>query len=275
MNEVMGLEKKIGFIGTGNMANAMVRGLVSNFQDIHKNMYVSDKAIDKSKEMAALYNINLCRDNIAVVEEADIIILAVKPNIYGLVLEEIRDYVTENHILVSIAAGISIDFIQEYFHHPMKIVRTMPNTPAFVGEAMTAVTVNNEVTQEELETVLNIFNSIGKADVIDEKLMDMIPAVSGSSPAYVYMFIEALADGAVLQGMAREKAYQYAAQAVMGAAKMVLESGKHPGELKDQVCSPGGTTIEAVYTLEKNHFRGAIIEAMEACTAKAKKLTGK
>ena len=148
----------------------------------------------------------------------------------------------------------------------------MPNTPAFVGEGMTAVTRNAEVNDKELDMVLDIFKSIGKADVIDEKLMDMIPSISGSSPAYVYMFIEALADGAVLQGMARDKAYQYAAQAVLGAAKMVLESGKHPGELKDQVCSPGGTTIEAVYSLEQNHFRGTIIEAMEACTAKSKKL---
>ncbi|SNS00310.1 pyrroline-5-carboxylate reductase [Anaerovirgula multivorans] len=275
MNEVMNLQKKIGFIGTGNMADAMIKGLVNNFQDIYKKMYVSDKALDKAEEMAKLYDLNLCQSNVEVVKNTDIIILAVKPNIYRYVLEEIKGYVTNNHILISIAAGISIDFIQGYFDYPIKIVRTMPNTPAFVGEGMTAVTANSEVKHEELETVLNIFNSIGKADIIDEKLMDMIPAVSGSSPAYVYMFIEALADGAVLQGMTRDKAYQYAAQAVMGAAKMVLESGKHPGELKDQVCSPGGTTIEAVYTLEKNHFRGIIIEAMEDCTTKTKKLTGK
>ncbi|WP_408606537.1 pyrroline-5-carboxylate reductase [Anaerovirgula multivorans] len=271
----MNLQKKIGFIGTGNMADAMIKGLVNNFQDIYKKMYVSDKALDKAEEMAKLYDLNLCQSNVEVVKNTDIIILAVKPNIYRYVLEEIKGYVTNNHILISIAAGISIDFIQGYFDYPIKIVRTMPNTPAFVGEGMTAVTANSEVKHEELETVLNIFNSIGKADIIDEKLMDMIPAVSGSSPAYVYMFIEALADGAVLQGMTRDKAYQYAAQAVMGAAKMVLESGKHPGELKDQVCSPGGTTIEAVYTLEKNHFRGIIIEAMEDCTTKTKKLTGK
>ncbi|SET29115.1 pyrroline-5-carboxylate reductase [Natronincola peptidivorans] len=269
------MNKTIGFIGTGNMANAMVQGIVNSFKDINKKIYVSDKAIEKAEEMAANYNINLCKSNSEIISNADIIILAVKPNIYGAVLEEIKGDISKNQIIVSIAAGVSIKEIQKHFYSPMKIVRTMPNTPVFVGEGMTAVAPNHQVSQEELEEIITLFQSIGKVDVIHESLMDMIPAVSGSSPAYVYMFIEALADGAVLQGMPREKAYKYAAQAVMGAAKMVLESGKHPGELKDQVCSPGGTTIEAVYALEQNSFRGSVIEAMEACTAKAKKMSGK
>ena len=149
----------------------------------------------------------------------------------------------------------------------------MPNTPALVLEGMTAVTPNKNINKEELNYILSLFESVGKADIIDESLMDMIPAISGSSPAYVYMFIEALADGAVLQGMPRDKAYTYAAQAVLGAAKMVAETNLHPGDLKDRVCSPGGTTIQAVFSLEKNQFRGTIIDAMNACTDKAKLLS--
>ena len=153
-----------------------------------------------------------------------------------------------------------------------KVIRTMPNTPALVGEGMSALCANRNITKEELQDVVKIFESFGKIEILEEKLIDVVPAVSGSSPAYVYMFIEALGDGAVLQGMPRDKAYKMAAQAVLGAAKMVLETGEHPGKLKDDVCSPGGTTIEAVYTLEKNNFRGPVISAMESCTEKAIKM---
>ncbi|AOY75949.1 pyrroline-5-carboxylate reductase [Clostridium formicaceticum] len=266
------MQQKIGFIGTGNMAGAMIKGLTNKFSEIYKHVYVTDKNLKKAEDMCKELHINLCENNIEIIKKAKILIIAVKPNVYGDVLQEIKDVITKEHIIVSIAAGISIKYIEGFFSQPIKIIRTMPNTPAFVGEGMTAITPNKEVTDEELDTVLSIFESIGKTDVIDEKLMDTVTAISGSSPAYVYLFIEALADGGVLQGLSREKAYTYAAQAVLGAAKMVLETGKHPGELKDNVCSPGGTTIEAVYTLEKNHFRGTIIEAMEACTEKARKM---
>jgi pyrroline-5-carboxylate reductase len=148
----------------------------------------------------------------------------------------------------------------------------MPNTPALVSEGMSALSFNGEVSEEEKKMAVKIFESFGKAEMLEESLMDAVPAVSGSSPAYVFMFIEALADGAVLSGIPRDKAYKMAAQSVLGAAKMVLETGKHPGELKDNVCSPGGTTIEAVYTLENNNFRGTVMAAMEACTAKAKSM---
>ena len=264
---------KIGFIGAGNMAQAIVEGITGAFEGIERKVFVSDKDKERAKKLARSSRINLCKNNVQVTERANIILLAVKPNIYQYVLEEIRDYIGEDHILVSIAAGISIEYIQSFFKTPVKIVRTMPNTPALVGEGMTAVSANNQLTQKELDGILKIFNSIGRTDLIGEELMDMIPSISGSSPAYVYMFIEALADGGVLQGMPRDKAYKYAAQAVLGGAKMVLETGKHPGELKDQVCSPGGTTIKAVHSLEKNSFRGSIIDAMIACTEKAKNMS--
>ena len=267
------LERKIGFIGAGNMGTAIIQGIISKFDGINKNIFINDRDLSKTEKISKEFNINQSINNQELVKNVDILILAVKPNVYGKVLEEIKGFINEKHILVSIAAGISIEFIQSFFKDPIKIIRTMPNTPALVGEGMTAVSKNTEINDEELELVLKIFESLGMVDVIEEEMMDIIPAISGSSPAYVYMLIEAMADGGVLQGLPREKAYQYAAQAVLGAAKMVLETGKHPGELKDQVCSPGGTTIEAVYAMEKNHFRATVIEGMEACTMKARRMT--
>ena len=162
--------------------------------------------------------------------------------------------------------------LQELFGKPVKIVRTMPNTPALVGEGITGVCKNELVTEEELSYICKIFSGFGKAEVLSEKLMDVVVSVSGSSPAYVFLFIEAMADAAVADGMPRAQAYKFAAQAVYGSAKMVLETGKHPGELKDMVCSPGGTTIEAVRVLEEKGFRSSVIEAMKACVKVAKEL---
>ncbi|KXG73663.1 pyrroline-5-carboxylate reductase [Thermotalea metallivorans] len=263
---------KIGFIGAGNMAYAMINGLINNFPDICKDIYISNRTMDKAKSLSEEFGVSTALNHRDLAKKCNIIILAVKPMIYKEVLREIQDVITEDHILISLAAGIQIKYIEQFFEKPVKVVRTMPNTPVLVGAGMTAVTPNRQVTKEELDFVLSIFESIGKVDVIDENLMDIVPAISGSSPAYVYMFIEALADGGVLHGLSREKAYKYAAQAVLGAAKMVLEKEKHPGELKDMVCSPAGATIEAVYSLEKSNFRGAIIQAMNECTAKVKLL---
>lgn len=264
---------KIGFIGSGNMAYALINGLTKNNPNMKSNIYITDKDKEKTLSLREQFNINISHNNTDLVNQSDIIFLAIKPNIYPIVLDEIKSLVTNKKILISIAAGISINSIEKYFFNEVKLVRTMPNTPALVLEGMTAVTPNKNINKEELNYILSLFESVGKADIIDESLMDMIPAISGSSPAYVYMFIEALADGAVLQGMPRDKAYTYAAQAVLGAAKMVAETNLHPGDLKDRVCSPGGTTIQAVFSLEKNQFRGTIIDAMNACTDKAKLLS--
>lgn len=264
---------KIGFIGSGNMAFALINGMTYKNPSIKHSIYISDKDKQKSQELASKFDINICSNNSDLVDQCDIIILAIKPNIYPVVLNEIKSIVTSDKILISIAAGISIEFIESFFTANTKIVRTMPNTPVLVLEGMTAITPNRAMSKEEVTVVIELFESVGKVDIIEENLMDMIPAISGSSPAYVYMFIEALADGAVLQGMPRDKAYIYASQAVLGAAKMISETKLHPGDLKDKVCSPGGTTIEAVFSLEKNGFRSAVIDAMNACTNKAKILS--
>lgn len=265
----------IGFIGCGNMAQAIIGGIIKSRYVSSQSIIASNPSNGKLQLVKDKDNILTTLHNIEVAKFADIIILSVKPNKYGIVIDEIKDFIKPNVVIVSIAAGISINFVEKAFGKSIKLVRVMPNTPALVGEGMSALSFNAHVNLEEKLEVIKIFESFGKAETLDESLMDAVPAISGSSPAYVFMFIEALADGAVLSGIPRDKAYKMAAQSVLGAAKMVLETGKHPGELKDNVCSPGGTTIEAVYTLENNNFRGTIMSAMESCTAKSKKMSQK
>ncbi len=265
------MNKNIGFIGAGNMTYAIVNGFVSN-TDINEQIYVSNRTVDKARHLCDKFGVNYKINNIELVKCSDIIVLAVKPSVYEIVLSEIKSYITKDHIIVSLGAGISIKHIEGYFDIPVKVVRMMSNTTVFVGQGMTALSPNKNIDDEEMEIIIKLFDIIGKVDIISENLMNIVTAIGGSSPAFVYMFIEALADGGVLQGFPRDKAYKYAAQAVLGAAKMVLESEKHPGELKDLVCTPAGTTIEALYSLEKSNFRGTIMEAMSTCTAKAKRL---
>ncbi|NOH15240.1 pyrroline-5-carboxylate reductase [Clostridium cochlearium] len=267
------MKKNIGLIGCGNMAQAMITGIVSSKIVFGENVFVSDKDEEKLKYIKEKFNVNISKDNKEVAENSDIIILAVKPNKYAEVIQGIKDYVKKDVIIVVIGAGITINYVEESFKKKLKVIRTMPNTPALVGQGMSAICYNELITENDLKDVVNIFKSFGKVEIIEENLMDAIPAISGSSPAYVYMFIEALADGAVLDGVPRDKAYKMAAQSVLGAAKMVLETGEHPGELKDRVCSPAGTTIEAVYSLEKNNFRGTIMEAMRKCTDKTREMS--
>ena len=202
--------------------------------------------------------------------KAEIVILSVKPQYYEQTIAQIRDEITEEQVIVTLAPGKTLEWLKEQFGKTVKIVRTMPNTPAMVGAGMTAACANAEVTKEELEKVLKILRS--EVEVVPEHLIDAVVSTSGSSPAYVFMMIEAMADAAVADGMPRPQAYKFAAQAVMGSAKMVLETGKHPGELKDMVCSPAGTTIEAVQVLEERGFRSAIIEAMRVCAEKSRNM---
>ena len=211
-------------------------------------------------------------DSKTVAKESETIILAVKPNMYKSVVEEIKSELTEDKLIITIAAGISIENMEEWLGDDLKIIRTMPNTPALVGQAMSAVCPNKNVSEEELKYCINIFESFGECEVLEEKYFDGFIAVAGSSPAYVFMFIEAMADGAVKLGIPRAKAYKMAAQSVLGSAKMVLETGKHPGELKDMVCSPAGTTIDAVVELEKLGFRNSVIQAMDKCAEKSKNM---
>lgn len=266
------MSKKLGFIGAGNMAKAMMGGIIRNEIIPCEEIIASDAYAPSLAAAEQELNIETTDNNLKVIEEAEVVVLAVKPQYYATVINEIKNSVRDNQIIVTIAPGQTLERLNSLFENPVKIVRTMPNTPALVCEGITGVCHNDLVTKEELDYVCNILGGFGQVEVVGENLMDVVVSVSGSSPAYVYMFIEALADGAVADGMPRDKAYKFAAQAVMGSAKMVLDTKKHPGELKDMVCSPGGTTIEAVRVLEEKGFRSAIIECMKACVNKARGL---
>ena len=263
---------KIGFIGCGNMATAIIKGIIRKQIIDAENIIASAKTKATLDRVQKELGVKVSTDNMEVTENSDILVLAVKPQYYPEVIAQIKDVVRKEQIVISIAPGKTLDWLQEQFGGDVRLVRTMPNTPALVGEGMTGVCRNQYVTDEDYATVLQILGSFGEVETIPENLMDVCVSVSGSSPAYIYILIEAMADGAVADGMPRAQAYKFAAQSVLGSAKMVLETGKHPGELKDQVCSPGGTTIEAVRVLEEKGFRSSVIEAMKACVRKARGL---
>ncbi len=263
---------KIGFIGTGNMASAIMGGMIAK-KIVQASDIIGAEPFDAAREKVQKnLGIEVTTDNRKVAQEADILFFSVKPQIIPAVIAEIKDIQKEGQLIISIVAGKSLSWYEEQFGGKRKMIRTMPNTPALVGEGMTAACPNELVSESDLQMALKLLGAFGKVEVIPEKLMDAVVAVSGSSPAYVFMLIEAMADAAVAEGMPRTQAYQFAAQAVYGSAKMVLETGKHPGELKDMVCSPAGTTIEAVRVLEERGFRSSIIEAMIACAEVNKRL---
>lgn len=263
---------KLGFIGCGNMASAMMQGIISNGILDAKDIIGADVYAPSRERAQTELGIEVTESNKKVVEQVDAFVLSIKPQFYEAVIEEIKDSVKEGQLIITLAPGKTLGWLEEKFGKAVKVVRTMPNTPAMVLEGMTAACPNSYVTEEELELVLGILRAFGDAEVVPEKLMDAVVAVSGSSPAYVFMMIEAMADAAVAEGMPRAQAYKFAAKAVLGSAKMVLETGKQPGELKDMVCSPGGTTIEAVKVLEATGFRSSLMEAMEACAEKSRNL---
>lgn len=263
---------KLGFIGCGNMAKAIMGGIISSKAVAAGDIMASDVYEAGLAAAAADLGIRTTTSNVEVARNSRIVFLAVKPHMVKGVIQEISPILAADAIVVSIAAGQTVKGMEEFFGREAKIVRTMPNTPALVGEGMTAVCPNSRVTAAELEEVRALLTSFGKCEIVAESLMDAEVAVAGSGPAYVFMFIEALADAAVLEGMPRDKAYTFVAQTVLGSAKMVLELGRHPGLLKDMVCSPAGTTIEAVAVLEERGFRGAVIEAVRAAARRSREL---
>lgn len=271
---------KVGFIGVGNMGGALLRSIVR---------FNKEAALNNSEEQlfsVSAYDINAellkkLTNETGIIEEisaaslvnnCDIIVLAVKPQYCQNVLEQIKSAITEKKIIVSIIVGLSAQYFKGILGSQARIVRTMPNTPALVREGMTLVSWNDSVNDDEKKAITKLFSCSGKVEELDESLMSEVTALTGSSPAYVFMFIEAMADAAVKAGIQRKLAYRLAAQAVLGSAKMVLDTGMHPAELKDMVCSPAGTTIEAVAILEQEGFRNAIIKAMDECTRKAREI---
>ena len=259
---------KIGFIGCGNMASAMIRGILGAGLCSAEELSAAAPSAATQARIREELGIR-CMSDRECAGSSDVLFLAVKPQYYEEVIREVRDDTAPDTLIISIAPGKTLAWLSEQFGGKRKIIRSMPNTPAMVGEGMAGLCPGDYVTEEDLKLAVSIFECFGKAEVVPERLMDVVTAVSGSSPAYVFLIIEAMADGAVADGMPRDKAYRFAAQAVLGSAKMVLETGLHPGALKDMVCSPGGTTMEAVRVLEEKGLRSALIEAEKACVRKA------
>jgi pyrroline-5-carboxylate reductase len=264
----------LGVIGVGNMGYPLLKAAIKTFGK--EEVVYTDASNERNEFVKKDTGVSYLSDNSSVVKECKYLLLAVKPQFFNPVLSQIKDVLTDDHIIISIAAGITIDNIKDSLFKEIRVVRAMPNTPALVEKGMTGVCFSaDEYTQEEKEVLDRFFCSFGKYELFEERLMNAVICANGSSPAYVYMFIEALADSVVSYGIPRDKAYTLAAQTVLGAATMVLETGEHPGKLKDQVCSPGGTTIAAVKALEEHGLRKAIMKASDACFEKAVELTKK
>jgi pyrroline-5-carboxylate reductase len=268
----MALGKKIAFLGTGNMAEALLKGLLRAGAATPAELLCAEPREERRKEIEARYAIQAVASNRQAIAGADVVVLSVKPQIIDAVLDEISPAIDGGKLVISIAAGVTIAAIARKLPAGTRIIRTMPNTPALVGAGAAALSAGPHATATDLDLAKRLFEAVGIAVVVAEPLLDAVTGLSGSGPAFVYLFIEALADGGVKVGLARPEALQLAAQTVMGAARMVLESGEHPGRLKDQVTSPGGTTIAGVHSLEKAGFRGAVIDAVEAATRRAREL---
>lgn len=261
----------IGIIGAGNMASALGGGLISSGLIKPQELTISDKcekSLARWQEMGAVTS----TDNIDVVKCSDVIILAVKPNVLPMVLDEIKEF-SSGKLFISIAAGITIAKIEDILGANAKILRAMPNTPAKVNCGMTVITPNKNLTKGDLEIAENILSGVGDVVTLEEKFINIATALHGSSPAYIYMLIDAMADCGVRYGIPKNIAMRLAAKAVEGSAKMVLETNEHPQVLKDAVCSPGGTTIAAVYELEKTGFQANVSQAIDACINKANEMS--
>ncbi len=263
----MALDMRLGVIGAGNIAGSIVKGVVKAGIIAPDRITVSDIHAGKLNELKSL-GVMTTLSNTETVENSNVILLAIKPNVAESVLKEIQPYI-DAKLLVSVVAGLDRQSIAEIAGPKVRIVRTMPNVPALVGEGMTVLCRTDNVSDEDFDHVIEIFNAIGKTSILDESLFDAATATNGSGPAYVFVMIEAMADAAVLQGIPRDIAYLLVEQTILGSAKLALETHEHPGKLKDMVCSPGGTTIEAIYRLEEKGLRATMIDAMDACTKKS------
>ncbi len=268
----MALGKKIAFLGSGNMAEALVKGLLSSGIAATGEIVCAEPRPDRREELRERYGVAVSASNVAAVADAAIVVLSVKPQVVDAVLAEIAPVLGTSKLLVSIAAGVPISALARRLGAGARIVRTMPNTPALVGAGATALARGGGATDADLEQATALFKAVGTAVVVDEPLLDAVTGLSGSGPAYVFLAIEALADGGVKMGLPRATALALAAQTIVGAGRMVLETGEHPGKLKDQVTSPGGTTIAGVHALEIAGFRAALIAAVEAATKRSKEL---
>ena len=266
------LKEKIGFIGGGKMGEALINGILRAGLSSSDKIMVSDVDKKRLQILEKEAGIKTTQDNKKITSDSDIIILAVKPNMMGSVLDELNSEITSKHLIISIAAGIPLSFIESSLNKGCRAIRVMPNTPCLVGETAAGYALGKKATRNDGKLVGQLLDAVGKSFLLDEKYLDAVTGLSGSGPAFIYVVIEALADGGVKMGLPRDVAITLAAQTAFGAAKMVLESGTHIGQLRDSVTSPGGTTIEGLHALEKGGIRNALIDAVETATKKSKSL---
>jgi pyrroline-5-carboxylate reductase len=268
----MPLGKKIAFLGSGNMAEALVKGLLAAGTASADEIVCAEPRAERREELRRRHGVAVTASNVEAVRQAHILVLSVKPQVMDALLEEIAPAVDPSKLVVSIAAGVPIAAMARRLGPGARIVRTMPNTPALVGEGATALSRGPHATDADLGQAVALFEAVGTAVVVDEHLLDAVTGLSGSGPAFVFLAIEALADGGVKAGLPRHVALVLAAQTIVGAGRLVLETGDHPGKLKDQVTSPGGTTIAGVHALEAAGFRAALISAVEAAARRSREL---
>lgn len=265
-------EKKIAFLGAGSMGQALINGLLEAGLVKKEQLMASAKSANTLTYLENKFGIKTYQDNCVMVKEADIIVLAVKPQMLTEVLAEVKEAMQPSQLVISIAAGLSLKYLEDNLLPGIPVVRVMPNTPCLVREGASGVSLGTYAGLAEEKLVEELLSAVGKVVVVPEKLLNAVTGLSGSGPAYIYLVIEALADGGVREGLPRNQALTLAAQTVLGAAKMVLDTGEHPGVLKDKVTSPGGTTIEAIHSLERDGIRGALINAVTASSKKAEQL---
>ncbi|MDX1951218.1 MAG: pyrroline-5-carboxylate reductase [Verrucomicrobiota bacterium] len=271
----MGNELTIGFLGAGKMASALAKGMINAQLVSEAGVLASDPVAASRESFKADTKVTATGDNREVVRKAQVLFIAVKPDQVRELLREIQGEVTANHLIVSIAAGIPTSTLENQLPPQSRVIRVMPNTPALVGASASAYARGQTATAQDAALVEKLLSSVGLAYEVKELLLDAVTGLSGSGPAYAYLLIEALSDGGVAEGLPREIATKLAAQTLLGAAKMVLETGKHPGALKDMVTSPGGTTIEGLHQLELGGVRGALIDAVRAASEKSRQLGGR
>ena len=265
--------KIVGFIGAGNMGEVLIRGLIQSGKVKKTDILASDASPERLEHISKTYGIRTAASNVELVEHASIVIIAVKPQNIDDLLDELSSSSHEGHLFISIAAGITTEKLARKMHHKSGIIRVMPNAPASVLAGIAAVYPGSNVSPADLQRAIAIFECVGKAVVIkNEALMDVVTGLSGSGPAFVFLVIESLSDAGVQLGISRKEASLLAAQTVYGAAKMLLETGRHPSELKDIVATPGGTTFAGLKMLEKGNFRSTIMEAVEAATIRSREL---
>lgn len=263
---------RIGFLGAGKMATAMARGWVQAGLAKCEQISASDPVSQAREEFTRVTGAACGESNLAVVEGSDLIILAVKPQMLSAVCSEIRRTLRDRHLVVSIAAGATLARLAQELGATHRIIRVMPNTPCLVGASAAGYSAGTQATKDDVALIDRLLNSVGRAFAVPEHLLDAVTGLSGSGPAYIFVLIEALSDGGVRMGLPRDIATQLAAQTVFGSAKLLLETGLHPGALKDMVASPGGTTIAGLHALEKGGFRAALIDAVQAATLRSAEL---